>query len=239
MAWKLRLQKDDRQLRGGEKVYEHAAYRSISPRHSQSVNVNSKIYSPGSNYSQQPMRNSMSMLSPNSENTGKYRSGMSTRGSPTKSTSASNDSDPTPKVSAKTSKNAEAEFFNRRISQVNTLEPERAVTVSLALAESLSTARGAYQRVEADAVGETANNLYGKYETQRYDQPVTATNKSLPALSADDPVYNEIINMLHVAIPSKYARPDDAIIRAVAKKEGTLAFINHNVGKPTINCWVD
>ena len=80
--------------------------------------------------------------------------------------------------------------------------------------------------MEADAVGETANNLYGKYETQRYDQPVTVTNKSLPALSADDPVYNEIINMLHVAIPSKYARPDDAIIRAVAKKEGTLAFIN-------------
>ena len=35
MAWKLRLQKDDRQLNSGEKVNEHAAYRSTSPRHSQ------------------------------------------------------------------------------------------------------------------------------------------------------------------------------------------------------------
>ena len=103
--------------------------------------------------------------------------------------------------------------------------------MSLALAESLSSARRAYESVEADADGKASN--------ERFDQPVTATNRSLPALLADDPVYNEIINVLHVAIPSKYARPDDAIIRAVAKKEGTLSFINHNIGKPTINCWVD
>ena len=34
MAWKLRLQKDDRQLNSGEKVYEHAAYRSKRSIHS-------------------------------------------------------------------------------------------------------------------------------------------------------------------------------------------------------------
>ena len=238
MAWKLRLQKDDKQLRTGAKPM---AYRSTSPGRSPGGNVNSNTYSPGSNYSQQPMRHSMSVRSPISASIDKYTLDVPTIGPPIKSTSNLNDSDSrTPELSTKTPKNAEAEFFNRRVSQVNALAPESAVQVSLAIAESLSTARGAYESVDVDAVGDMADNFDQKQKTRRkLDQPVSATNKSLPALVADDPVYNEIINLLHVAIPSKYARPDDAIIRAVAKKDGTLAFMNHNVGKPTINCWVD
>ena len=58
------------------------------------------------------------------------------------------------------------------------------------------------------------------------------------ALPPSDEVYSEIINMLHVAMPDGYARPNDAIVRA-GKRDATIRFINHNYGQPTMNCWVD
>ena len=61
----------------------------------------------------------------------------------------------------------------------------------------------------------------------------------LQALPQSDPSFNEVINILHMAMPAEYERPSGAIIRAIATHEGTVDYLSFNKGRISENCWVD
>ena len=234
MVWKLRLQQSER-----ENKYVPSAPQTTGSSPSARGSSNNYITP---SYAQQPMR--PNMASSTKSNEGSTYSAQTPK-SPSfvgfddiyaqrspKFTSPESNSGNTIDSQAKEGQN----FFSRRISQVDTLaavDHEQAVKVSLEVADSISEAQGAHNFIQQQGTSELLDDYYLSHDMD------SVFNKDLQALPPSDEVYSEIINMLHVAMPDGYARPNDAIVRAVAKRDATIRFINHNYGQPTMNCWVD
>jgi hypothetical protein len=116
--------------------------------------------------------------------------------------------------------------------------PSKNIETAVQVASSVAVAYKAH--TEATFAAHKAKEVNEKLSPHKpFDTASAVYGNSLQALPSTDPSFNEIISMLHLAMPQGYERPKGAVIRAVANQRGTLDFLQHSAGRPTENCWVD